>query len=219
MSDGSPSHAGRYNSQDLLPMTEPKTEPAGASSASNESSRIRRFLSSCEPPSIKAQLLFWGLFVSGLALDLWSKKAVFARLPQIGDMTVIIDGFLNFVRAENNGAAFGICAGQPIFLTLASVIAMVFVLGYFYLSHARATLLDIALGILAAGVCGNMYDRLFNAGIVRDFIDVYITIGGKPRSWHTFNVADALLVVGVGLLIIWTGFSGKSDRKHDRQQK
>jgi len=134
-------------------------------------------------------------------------------------MTVIIRGFLNFVHAENNGAAFGICAGQPIFLALASIVAMVFVLVYFYLCHTRATLIDVALGILAAGICGNLYDRLFNAGVVRDFIDAYITVAGKPRNWHTFNVADALLCIGVGLLIIWTGFSGKSDQKHDPQQK
>lgn len=137
----------------------------------------------------------------------------------MGDMTVVIDGFLNFVHAENDGAAFGICAGQPFFLALASIIALVFVLGYFYFCRIRQTLIDVALGILAAGICGNMYDRIFNAGIVRDFIDVYITISGRKRSWHTFNVADALLCIGVGLLIIWTGFSGKSDRKCARQHK
>jgi signal peptidase II len=200
-------------------MTEPKAEPTGTPSASNSVSRIRRFFSSFEPPSMKAQLLFWGLFISGLAIDLWSKKAVFDRLPRMGDMTVVIDGFLNFVHAENDGAAFGICAGQPFFLALASIIALVFVLGYFYFCRIRQTLIDVALGILAAGICGNMYDRIFNAGIVRDFIDVYITISGRKRSWHTFNVADALLCIGVGLLIIWTGFSGKSDRKCARQHK
>lgn len=203
----------------IPPMTEPKEDQASTPSASNKVSRIRQLFSQYEPPSIKARMLFWGLFVSGLALDLWSKRAVFERLPLIGDTSVIIEGFLNFVHAENDGAAFGICAGQPLFLALASIVALIFVLGYFYFCRTKETLIDVALGILAAGICGNMYDRLFNAGIVRDFIDVYITIAGKERHWQTFNVADALLCIGVGMLIIWTGLSGKSDQKHDRQQK
>jgi signal peptidase II len=203
----------------ILPMTEPKEEPTDILSASNKLSRIRQLISPYEPPSLKAQMLFWGLFISGLALDLWSKWAVFQRLPRIGDMTVVIPGFLNLVHAENDGAAFGICAGQPLFLASASIIALILVLGYFYLFRIKELLVDVALGMLAAGIGGNMYDRLFNAGIVRDFIDVYITISGKEYRWHTFNIADALLCIGVAMLIIWTGFSGKSGQKCDRQQK
>ncbi len=200
-------------------MTEPKTEPAGTPAPPSNISRIRHFVSQIELPSPKAQVLFWGLFAAGLAMDLWSKKAVFDRLPYQGDLIVVIDGLLNFVRARNNGAAFGICAGQPFFLAAASIIALLFVLGYFYLWHTKQTLIHIALGILAAGICGNLYDRLFNEGAVRDFIDVYITISGREHRWHTFNVADALLCIGVALLIIWTASTGKSDQKCAQQHK
>jgi len=203
----------------IFPMTEPKTEPTSTPSHSGILSRIRHFISEAELPSPRAQVLFWGLFIAGLALDLWSKKAVFDRLPHRGDLVVLIDGLLNFVHAQNNGAAFGICAGQPFFLAAASIIALLFVLGYFYLWHTKQTLVHVALGMLAAGICGNLYDRLFNEGAVRDFIDVYITISGRERRWHTFNVADALLCIGVALLIIWTGVSGKSDQKCAQQHK
>jgi len=204
---------------EILPMTEPKTEPAGVPAPPSNISRIRHFVAQIELPSPKAQVLFWGLLTSGLALDLWSKKAVFDRLPKLGEFFVVIDGLLNFVHARNNGAAFGICAGQPFFLAAASIIALLFVLGYFYLWHTKQTLVHVALGMLAAGICGNLYDRLFNEGAVRDFIDVYITISGRERRWHTFNVADALLCIGVALLIVWTGVSGKSDQKRDQQHK
>ena len=204
---------------EILPMTQPKTEPKSTPSHSGILSRIRHFISEAELPSPKAQVLFWGLFIAGVALDLWSKKAVFNRLPHRGGLIVVIDGFLNFVHAQNNGAAFGICAGQPFFLAAASIIALVFVLAYFYLWHTKQTLVNVALGMLAAGICGNLYDRLFNEGAVRDFIDVYITISGREHRWHTFNVADALLCIGVALLIIWTGLSGKSGQKRDQQHK
>jgi len=151
-------------------------------------------------------------------LDLWSKTAVFDHLSY-GDNIVVVDGLLQFVRAENNGAAFGICAGQPFFLSAASVIALVVVVVYFYFFGVKQKLIQAALGLLGAGICGNLYDRIFNAGIVRDFIDVYITAFGRERHWHTFNAADAFLCIGVAILIIRTGFTGKSDQKPPQQHK
>ncbi|MBL7152195.1 MAG: signal peptidase II [Phycisphaerae bacterium] len=199
-------------------MTEPKTEQTSTSSHSRIRSRIRHFISEAELPGPRAQTLFWGLFVTGLVLDLWSKKAVFDRMDY-GDSFTVVNGFLRLVPWVNNGAAFGICAGQPLFLAAASIIAMVVVLVYFYLWGTKETLVHISLGLLAAGICGNLYDRLFNEGAVRDFIDVYINIFGRERHWHTFNVADALLCIGVALLIIWTASTGKSDQKPAQQRK
>jgi signal peptidase II len=60
-----------------------------------------------------------------------------------------------------------------------------------------------------------LYDRLFNDGQVRDFIDVYY----RSYHWHTFNVADSLLCIGVGLLIISTLLIEKPARRHDQQRK
>ena len=196
-------------------MAEPKKEQNSPPSHWNALSCILK-----EPklPSFSAQIVFWVLLSGGLAVDLWSKKAVFNRLGN-GESITVIDGLVQLVRAENNGAAFGICAGQPLLLSAASIIALVAVLAYLYLFGAKQRMIQIALGLLGAGICGNLYDRLFNGGIVRDFIDVYITAFGRERHWHTFNAADAFLCVGVGLLIIWTGFTGKSDQKCDRQHK
>jgi signal peptidase II len=59
-------------------------------------------------------------------------------------------------------------------------------------------LVHVALGLFAAGVCGNLYDRIFNDGLVRDFIDVYY----RQHHWPAFNVADSMLCIAVGLGII-----------------
>jgi len=89
------------------------------------------------------------------------------------------------------------------------------ILGIFLLGGSRSRLVHVALGLFAAGVCGNLYDRVFNGGAVRDFIDVYY----RSYHWHTFNAADTLLCIGVGLLIIATSFTEKPARKRDPQQK
>ncbi len=192
-------------------MTEAKTNDSG----------VRESLSQFTPkhlmtllPDRKTHLIFWPLMIGGLLLDLWSKKAAFDRLEPYEAYSAI-DGLLQFVRAENNGAAFGLFAGKSYFLTGISSIAMVAIIGVFLFAGNRQKLVNIALGLFAAGVCGNLYDRAFNEGLVRDFIDFYY----RSYHWHTFNVADALLCIGVGLLMISSFLIEPPAQKHDPQHK
>jgi len=167
-------------------------------------------------PGLKAQLAFWPLMTVGLTLDLWTKSAVFDWLQQQPYNTItVIDGFLQLVRTENPGAAFGIAIGQG-YLVLFSVFALAAVFAIFLFSGTRRILVHIALGLFAAGVCGNLYDRVFNNGRVRDFIDVVYWPG---RHWPAFNIADSFLCIGVGLLIIFSFLSEKPSRKRARQHK
>ncbi len=165
-------------------------------------------------PDRRTHLIFWPLTIGGLLLDLWTKKAAFNRL-ELGEIYPVIDGFFQLQRAENNGAAFGLFAGNYCFLVAVSSIAMVAIIGVFLFAGNRQKLVNIALGLFAAGVCGNLYDRAFNDGLVRDFIDFYY----RSYHWHTFNVADALLCVGVGLLMISTFLIEQPVQKRDRQHK
>jgi signal peptidase II len=167
-----------------------------------------------ELPTMKAQITFWSLAAAGLALDLWTKKAVFDWLRHSGSYAVI-DGFVQLVTALNDGAAFGIFAGRLYMLKAVSIIALIVILVIFYLSGNRQVLVNIALGLLTAGICGNLYDRFFNGGSVRDFIDVSY----RNYHWPAFNVADSFLCIGVGLLVVSTFFTQQSCQKHAQQQK
>jgi signal peptidase II len=193
-------------------MTETKTENISQSKA--ESASENRLLGVL--PDFKAHLIFWSLAIGGLLLDLWSKKAVFEWLNQQQSHSIsIIDGFMQFIIALNDGAAFSIFAGKAYILTAISVVALLVVFGVFLFSGTHYRLIHVALGFFTGGICGNLHDRIFNDGLVRDFIDVYI--GNK--HWPTFNVADSLLCVGVGLLIISTFLTEQSSQKHAQQQK
>ena len=170
------------------------------------------------PPSSGIRhLIFWPIFAGGLAFDLWTKSAIFAWLGDVdGNCLTIIDGFLRFQLTENPGAAFGIAGGQRTLLVSISVIALVVILALFMFSLRERKIFIVALSLFAAGVAGNLYDRAFNHGLVRDFIDVVYWPG---KHWPAFNVADAMLCSAVGLLIISSLLSPKSCQKPAHLQK
>lgn len=168
-------------------------------------------------PDLTAHFVFWSLLLVGLTADLASKHAVFAKL-QYGDTVPIIDGIVQLVRTQNPGAAFGIAAGKRGMLLAVSVIAIIVIFLVFFFSGTKRRSIHVALGLFAAGVCGNFYDRLFNNGLVRDFIDIVYWPG---KHWPAFNIADSMLCIAVGLMIIATYSTPnqKPCQKHGQQQK
>jgi signal peptidase II len=168
-------------------------------------------------PDLKAHLIFWPVCLLGLALDLWSKRAVFAWLQYEPDQSVrILGGFLSFHLALNKGAAFGIATGRHSFLVGVAALAVIVILGVFFFGRVQQRVVQLALGLFAAGVSGNLWDRLFNEGQVRDFVDVVYWPG---RHWHTFNVADAMLCIAVGLLILATLLTDSSSQTRAQPRK
>lgn len=128
-------------------------------------------------------------------------KAWAIRRLRFGDERQIIPNFLNFIYAENPGVAFSQLdnhgdAGRW-GLSAVAIVAAILVLFYFWRVPKTHDRLLGALALLLAGIVGNVTDRL-RLGFVIDFIDVQF------GNWHypTFNVADAAICVGAGLLIL-----------------
>lgn len=163
----------------------------------------------------------------GLALDLWSKYYAFQHLApahaSVFDTrpTVVkfIPGWVHFEITTNRGAVFGIGQGQKGLFLAVSVVAIIF-LSYLFAASGRQRFYQVVLGMLLAGVLGNMYDRI-RYEHVRDMI--HALPGWKwPGNWtiplinypapgrdvfpFIFNVADILLCVGVGLMILYSLF-------------
>ncbi len=147
-----------------------------------------------------AHVRVWTLTVLGLAADLWSKHWAFHVMTD--KRHILIEDCLSFQRSLNPGALFGM--GQnwsPLFIG-ASLFAMVFVVYVFSRSTRHQRSFHVGLGCVLAGALGNLYDRLFNDGKVRDFIKIDLRIAGHDIWPWIFNIADVLLVIGVGLLMI-----------------
>ena len=145
--------------------------------------------------------LAW-LALSGvvLVLDQWSKHWVLTSLPEYRAIPVI-DGFWNWSRTYNTGAAFSFLADaggwqQWFFTILAAVICTV--LAVWLSRTARSdwrTAMPFALVI--GGAIGNVVDRV-RFGHVVDFIQWH----WRDHYWPAFNIADSAIVAGaVGIAV------------------
>jgi signal peptidase II len=117
-----------------------------------------------------------------------------------------INGWLHFQAIENRGAVFGIAQGQRPLFVIVSIGAIAFIIHLFNRSGGQ-WLYQIVLGMLAAGVLGNLYDRLA-FGYVRDMIYAFphrMILGREIFPW-VFNVADTLLCTGVGFMMLYSIF-------------
>ena len=142
-----------------------------------------------------SHIRFWVVAGLGLLADLWSKWYAWQSLQDVeGRSCELIKGFLSFKLVRNPGIAFGIELSRWMILSAVAV-GIIVVLYLFLNSEKKARSFHIGLGLILAGAVGNLVDRLSWPYQVRDFIDF--------SFWPTFNLADAFLCVGVGLIALW----------------
>lgn len=136
-----------------------------------------------------------------LVLDQWTKWMVNVHLPEHFPHPVI-PGFFNLTHVKNTGVAFGMFAdsgreGGAWMLAVLGVLVLGFVALYFWRLPRDHKLLQTALALILGGAVGNLIDRIA-AGEVTDFIDLYY----GSYHWHTFNIADSAITIGI-CLIAW----------------
>lgn len=130
-------------------------------------------------------------------------KVYISRLKELGtwEDAVIIPDFFYITYTTNSGAAWSFLAGKPWaqdFFKVITVVALVAFVGlYVWATKKDKRFLRVCLVMLTAGAVGNFIDRL-SYGYVVDFIGF---IFGTYR-FPVFNIADALMTVGIVLLLI-----------------
>ncbi len=139
------------------------------------------------------------LAVLVVALDLWSKQAVFAQLAE-QQVDWIGGHWLGFTKVWNDGMMWGALQDYSVALRWLRVLAALVVLSMILSTPARSRLLLLALGLVLGGALGNIYDG-FAHGSVRDFIMVDLDVRFFD-PFPVFNVADSAICVGVALLAL-----------------
>ncbi|MBR3754506.1 MAG: signal peptidase II [Clostridia bacterium] len=128
------------------------------------------------------------------AVDQLIKIAVLNSSLASGEVSTVIDGFLQWRYVENTGAAFSLFTGKT---ALLSVFTAVVLLVGFYLIIAKKIKSKVALAsvvMLMGGGLGNLIDRVFR-GFVVDYIEVLFI------DFPVFNFADCFVTVGEFLLV------------------
>ena len=131
-----------------------------------------------------------------LTLDQLTKRLALDGL-ELHHPETVLGNFLRFTLAWNQGAAFSMPWGGPLFLTVITTAAALMVSVFIWQSGKRSPLFLAGLGAILGGALGNLLDRLMY-GKVLDFIDV----GFTGWRWPTFNVADIAITVGGIILVI-----------------
>jgi signal peptidase II len=144
--------------------------------------------------------------------DLLLENPQYNPVPVHPGRAVLPFNLLRLRLVINRGAVFGIGANKRFFFitfTFLAVAAGVFVFGR--LTGARHRLAHVALGLILAGGLGNLYDRVIY-GVVRDFLHLlpdwhlpfdWTWPGGSPEVFPwVFNLADVMLLTGMGLLML-----------------
>ena len=139
-------------------------------------------------------------------LDQWSKQWVVNHLPPYGEPWSIIDGFFSLCHWENTGAAFSIGSGNNWFFVGLSAVTLVGLLVGYFCGYFSDLLSRIGVGLLVAGIMGNLTDRLRFHHVV-DFllVDLHVRFADP---WPAFNVADSAIFMATGCFLfssIWAG--------------
>lgn len=147
-------------------------------------------------PRARLTALFALVAAAAYALDLGSKLLVVDRLTGHPDVRVVGDLLvLHLVR--NPGAAFSTGTRYTLLLTL---VAMAAVLVILWFSRKLGSVgWAVALGLLLAGVSGNLTDRIFRApGPLRGHVIDFLML----PHWPVFNVADMCINVAAALILV-----------------
>ena len=131
-----------------------------------------------------------------LVADQASKAWVTENIPLNSTFAVIpqLDQWFVLTHITNSGAAFGLFPQLGLVFTfIALAVSFVIVLYHRSLPPGQ-WLVRLSLGLQLGGAIGNLLDRLRYGGAVIDLF--YI------RPFPVFNVADSMIVTGVGLLML-----------------
>jgi len=153
-----------------------------------------------------------GVYMADQASKAWA-----ARRLRFGDTVTVVERLLYFDYATNDGIAFGQLQEGGEFsrwmLAALAALALVAVLVYFFRTPRAEDRVLGACALLLAGIAGNLTDRV-RLGHVIDFVEVHL----GSFQWPTFNVADAAICVGAGLLALDIILEG-SQKSGVRSQK
>jgi signal peptidase II len=141
-------------------------------------------------------VLFAGVALTAYAVDVVSKIVAVEKLTDRPDVKLVGDLFvLHLVR--NSGAAFSTGTGYTEIFTCVAIVAVLVIL--YVVRRVGSAGWAVALGLLLAGVGGNLTDRLVREpGPLRGHVIDFFML----PHWPVFNVADMCIDAAAVLILV-----------------
>lgn len=154
--------------------------------------------------SVKKAVTFLSVLISVLIVDQWTKHLIHSKW-RWGESLVLIQDFFALTYVRNMGAAFGFLNSAPAafrdrFFLAVPILAIITISYFLWKLPVKERATFFALSLIFSGALGNLIDRL-RFGYVIDFLDAHYK---EVYHWPVFNVADSVIVVGVGILMLVT---------------
>lgn len=156
------------------------------------------------------QILFvLTILFSCIVLDQVTKKIAVENLKS-SPPTSYLGDFFRLQYAENTGAMLGFGAELPEplrfwLLTVLVGVLLLVLLGFLLFSQKLTFAQSLGLSLICGGGVSNFIDRMLHHGRVVDFMNMGI---GWLRT-GIFNVADVLIMIGLGLILLFGEWSAK----------
>jgi signal peptidase II len=141
-------------------------------------------------------ILFYVVTALVLALDQGTKLWARTSLEPVRNVA-LIPGWLDFTFVRNTGIAFGMFAGKGWLVAIFMVALVGVAVWYAGGLNWRRREPNLVAGLLVGGAAGNILDRA-RLGYVVDFIDAHAGM----HHWPTFNVADSMICLAVGWIVL-----------------
>lgn len=156
-------------------------------------------------------VIYSAVILGGIGLDQLSKFLAVKLLAPV-ESVPLWEGVLHLTYVENRGAAFGMLADHRwVFMSISSV-AIIAIALYLYSGRNTSKLYTAALMMIVSGGIGNMIDRIA-LGYVIDFIDFALI------DFAVFNIADSIVCIGAGLLILSLVLDIIKEAKAEKEKK
>ena len=156
-----------------------------------------------------ARRLFVVVALAAYAVDLTTKVLAVRHLTP-GEPVKVVGSLLQLDLLRNPGAAFSTGTSYTVLLSVIALVAAGVVIRFGRRLGDRTW--AVALGLLLAGVCGNLTDRIFREpGVLRGHVVDFLAL----PHWPVFNIADMLIDAAVVLIIVqtWRGIGISGHRR------
>ncbi|MGJ8569548.1 MAG: signal peptidase II [Hoeflea sp.] len=145
---------------------------------------------------------------SAVAVDQVIKWLVETRLP-FHELVPVIPMFALY-RTWNEGIAFSLLGGLPDTALLALTgLVIIFVLYLWWRTPSGRSIAHLGYALIIGGALGNLVDRAIHGHVVD-----YILFHTESWSFAVFNLADAFISIGAGLIVLDEVIATLAERKN-----